>query len=269
MRYLRYGCKPGQDVKAWEWFLRGHQYDSEIIVDETFDLATKEETARFQKSVGFTFRDVDGVVGPMTLGKAFELGFNPLETGGEDHEDGPNWPPPPEDLSRPSPTERAELFGAFKFKAAPVKGNREAIKILDNWSGENLKNIIVPQLKGIPGTPKSGTILFHKKASKQLVAMFQAWEDEGLSDLILGWAGSWVPRFIRGSRVTLSNHAWATAFDINVPWNYMGSQPALKGRKGSVRELVQIANEYGFYWGGHYKDRPDGMHFEVVKLLEV
>jgi hypothetical protein len=38
------------------------------------------------------------------------------------------------------------------------------------------------------------------------------------------------------------------------------------GQKGCVRELVPIANEFGFYWGGHFS-RMDGMHFEIAKLL--
>lgn len=36
------------------------------------------------------------------------------------------------------------------------------------------------------------------------------------------------------------------------------------GKQGCVRELVEIATEQGFYWGGHFKSRPDGMHFEVA-----
>ncbi|MBP0575977.1 M15 family metallopeptidase [Mycobacterium tuberculosis] len=39
------------------------------------------------------------------------------------------------------------------------------------------------------------------------------------------------------------------------------------GAKGCVRELVPIANRFGFYWGGHFSTRADGMHFEVAKLL--
>jgi hypothetical protein len=85
--------------------------------------------------------------------------------------------------------------------------------------------------------------------------------------LVLTWEGSFAPRFVRGSNVTLSNHAWGTAFDINYAWNTLGAQPALRGQKGSVRELVPIANEFGFYWGGHFKGRADGMHFEVARPL--
>ncbi|NRA35694.1 MAG: M15 family metallopeptidase, partial [Polyangiaceae bacterium] len=37
--------------------------------------------------------------------------------------------------------------------------------------------------------------------------------------------------------------------------------------EGSVRELVTIAEEHGFYWGGFFSTRPDGMHFEAAKVL--
>jgi len=38
------------------------------------------------------------------------------------------------------------------------------------------------------------------------------------------------------------------------------------GARGSVRELVQIANGLGFFWGGHFSGTPDGMHFELAQL---
>lgn len=66
--------------------------------------------------------------------------------------------------------------------------------------------------------------------------------------LVLTYAGSFDPRFIRGSTTTLSNHAFGSAFDINAEWNPLGHTPAPKGTEGSVRELVPIAHEYGFYW---------------------
>jgi predicted lactoylglutathione lyase len=52
---------------------------------------------------------------------------------------------------------------------------------------------------------------------------------------------------------------------VNEPFNKFGSMPALVGQRGSVRKLVSIANEHGFYWGGHFSN-PDGMHFEVAFL---
>jgi hypothetical protein len=44
----------------------------------------------------------------------------------------------------------------------------------------------------------------------------------------------------------------------------LGAIPAPVGHEGSVRELVPIAHRFGFYWGGYFKQRPDGMHFEVA-----
>ncbi len=111
----------------------------------------------------------------------------------------------------------------------------------------------------------SKSVSFHKKGADALVAMFAAWEKAGLIGLILTWEGSFVPRFVRGSTRTLSNHAFGTAFDINAKWNAMGSRPALVGEKGCTRELVPIAHDHGFYWGGHF-GRPDGMHFEVAEV---
>jgi len=72
---------------------------------------------------------------------------------------------------------------------------------------------------------------------------------------------------LRGSKTTLSNHAFGTAIDINVPQNWLGVIPARIGEEGCLRELVPLANKFGFYWGGHYPVRPDGMHFEVVKII--
>jgi hypothetical protein len=97
--------------------------------------------------------------------------------------------------------------------------------------------------------------------------LWKAWQAKSVLPLVLTFGGSFVPRFIRGSRTVLSNHAFGSAFDINVAWNLLGNTPALVGQKGSVRPLVSIANEYGFYWGGHFNSRRDGMHFEVAKIL--
>lgn len=97
--------------------------------------------------------------------------------------------------------------------------------------------------------------------------MWAEWEKEGLLDRVLSYGGTFVPRFIRGSKTQLSNHTFGSAFDINVPQNMLATMPALVGKKGSVRELVPIANKHGFYWGGHFT-RLDGMHFEVAQLQQ-
>jgi hypothetical protein len=178
----------------------------------------------------------------------------------------PDWPPPPSFGLLPNTAARQQTFGAFQFVHEPVAGNPENIRITDGWQQHNIVPVTIPQLIGVRGAPRNGVVLFHRLAAKQLAAMWAAWEAAGLIDRVLVWAGSFVPRFIRGSRSELSNHAFGTAFDINVRWNGLGAQPALVGQQGCVRELVPIANEHGFYWGGHFRGRPDGMHFEVAEL---
>lgn len=262
MRTLYKGLT-GDDVRAWEHFLVGIDPTSQLVVDGNFDDATKVATQAFQRKVGL---GDDGVVGPKTLGRAMLLGFDPLVDDRTNQEDTAAWPPVPAEGPL-STAVRGNIFGNFAYRAAGNPANPEAIIITDNWASTNIMSVNVPQLKGVPGAPANCNVPFHKLAAKQLQDTFAAWEAAGLRDRVLGWAGSWAPRFIRGSRSVLSNHAWATAFDINVPWNMLGSQPALKGQKGSVRELVQIAYDHGFYWGGWFQGRPDGMHFEVRKIL--
>jgi len=262
MRTLYVGLS-GDDVRAWEYFLLGINPSSAIVVDGVFDQATADETRRFQTSVGFSGKDVDGVAGPGTLGKAMQLGFNPLQ---DDRltEDGPNWPLAPAHGPMPA-AERLQTFGTFSFRPAGTAANPEAIVMTDDWAKNNIVTADVPQLRKLRGV--SGKVQVHGLLEKQLVSLFDAWEEAGLGDRLLTWGGSWVPRYVRGSRTQLSNHSWGTAFDINVQWNMLGTQPALKGQKGSVRELVKVAYEHGWYWGGWFKGRPDGMHFEAFKVV--
>ncbi len=260
MRTLYRGMS-GDDVRAWENFLVGFNQYSGIIVDGVFDDALFEETKVFQAFVGV--ENPDGVVGPKTLAKALEVGFNPLfddRTG----DDGPNWPPRP--VEGPlSLSLRGQTFGNFAYKPSGIPSNPEAITIIDGWSSKHIVSVPTPQLSRL-GVSK---VPFHKLCAPQFSKTLKDWEDAGLFDRILSWGGSWAPRFIRGSRTTLSNHAWGTAFDINAEWNGLGAQPALKGKKGCVRELVEIAYENGFYWGGWFgSGRPDGMHFECYKLVK-
>ena len=168
-------------------------------------------------------------------------------------------------FSRLDQAGRENAFGRYPFAAAPVAGNPEAIRILSDWAAESIVLVEVRQLAGIKGAPGSGKVQFHKKVAARVVELFDAWEDAGLSSHVLTYGGSFVPRFIRGSRNTLSPHAHGSAFDINVAWNGFGSVPAADGAKGSVRALVPIANELGFYWGGHFTKR-DGMHFELARV---
>lgn len=260
MRALRTGAS-GDDVAAWQHFLIGQGYLHDEA-DGAFGPNTAAATALFQQACGL---GADGVVGNMTYAAAMSRGLEAVHDSDDQGRDGPNWPSPPVGLSPLSGSDRERLFGRFAYVAAPQPGNPEAIRITDGWAAASLQSVRIPQLDGVLGAPTGGSVTFHKRGVRRIAALFQAWEDAGLLPRVVSWAGSWAPRFVRGSRTYLSNHAWGTAFDINAGYNPLGATPALLGRAGCVRELVELANQNGFYWGGHFSGRPDGMHFELAE----
>jgi hypothetical protein len=191
------------------------------------------------------------------------LGFDAVHDTEDTGEGGSNWPPPPSFRPLVGTRARQRLFGPLEFEHVPTASNPEAIRITNAWNRGNVVRLDIPQL----GAIRRGTrIWVHHLAADQMAALWQAWDDAGLLDRVKTWHGCYVPRLMRGSQTSLSNHAFGTAFDINYKWNRLGHQPALRGEEGSVRELVTIANDHGFYWGGHFRRRADGMHFEMAQL---
>jgi len=255
---LRVGVK-GELVERWQEFLRGvGLYMGEV--DGVFGEKTREATLDFQRRHGLL---EDGIAGNRTFGEAMRIGFGLVAPDPEEPE-GPEWPPKPNfpPLGRAG---REAAYGAYPFTPAPTADNPEAIQITSGWVGENIVSVHIPQVANVRGASASGNAQFHRLVAPRVVELFQRWEAAGLLPLILTYGGSFVPRFIRGSRTTLSAHAHGSAFDINVAWNQLGAVPTRAGSKGSVRPLVPIANELGFYWGGHFTRR-DGMHFELAAL---
>lgn len=261
MRVLRIGSV-GKDVYDWELFLTGQGYYLNEVND-TFTQETKDATKEFQKRYGL---GQDGGVGPETMGQALMLGFSAMEDEADDHTS-LNWPPKPAGYE-PMPFQKKEqAYGQIKYEAAPVAGNPEAIKIVNSWQKDNLTSVEIPQLKGVQGAPGNCKIFWHKKGVEQIQGLFSDWGTAGLNHKVLTWGGSWVPRFVRGSRTTLSNHSQAIAFDINIQWNGLKMAPARAGQKGSIRELIPLAIKWGFY-SGMWFERQDGMHFELCKTKE-
>lgn len=256
----------GEDVKKWQFFLIGQDLLNDIA-DGIFGPKTDAATKVFQEKYKLY---ADGIVGRMTYAKAMEIGFPAIEEPTQTAEKDYYWMPPEPNFTLPvSNEQKFDMFGKFTYQIIDNDGN---IKITNNWAMENIIKINIPQLLKIQG---SGDVYFHKLGAEQLKSLFSAWGNGGLLNKILTWHGSYVPRMIRGSKTDLSNHAFGTAFDINyrsndpkIPaWNGLGMTPAYINETGSVRELVPLANKFGFYWGGHYKRRPDGMHFEFAKIL--
>ncbi|MDQ2747203.1 MAG: M15 family metallopeptidase [Acidobacteriota bacterium] len=274
----------GIDVAAWQHFLSRKGFSLGRI-DANFGRRTHEATVAFQKRNRLY---PDGIVGPRTLRIAREESFlqptppqaprpqpptppapnqpprRPPSNGGNVPPNSNHYPPPP-NLSPPTLANAQRLFGSFAYVANPATFSGRGITITDGWDKRNIIIATIPQLRGISiyGQSGSGRMQVHRLAAMPIQKLFKAWEDAGLLHLVRTFSGAFAPRLIGGTH-TLSNHAFGAAFDINEEWNGQPRQPAATGARGSVRELVPIANNLGFYWGGHYRRRPDGMHFELV-----
>lgn len=258
MEILRRGSE-GEAVRRWQHFLIG-QGLLQGAADGVFGPMTERATRAFQRRAKV---EADGVVGRLSYAAGLQRGFDPGFTDPLGGEDGSAWPPRPEFAPLVANADRERVFGTFEYTA--LGPDTEDIRILRGWQQANIEGVTVPQLIGVKGAPTTGRIWVHRLVVEQVVALFAAWADAGIVARLLTWEGSFVPRFVRGSRTLLSNHSWGTAFDVNFQWNRLGAVPALRGERGSVRELVPIAHEHGFYWGGHFS-RCDGMHFEVARV---
>jgi hypothetical protein len=259
VQVLRRGSE-GEEVRRWQYFLIGQGLFT-ASADGVFGPLTERATRAFQHRARLA---ADGAVGPKTYAAALLRNFDPGISDPQGGEAGADWPPRPVFAPLVSNLERQDVFGAFRYE--PLETSGEAIRIMGGWAQRNIVAVEVPQLAGRRGAPRGGRIRAHRMVADQVRRLFAAWQEAGLIGRVLSWEGSFVPRFVRGSRTTLSNHSWGTAFDINFAWNRLGAVPALRGQRGSVRELVPIAHELGFYWGGHFS-RADGMHFEVARVL--
>jgi len=251
---LRRGDK-GAPVVEWQTVLvTAGESLSPYGADGDFGRLTEEATRRYQRARGLF---PDGIVGPKTWATAGAV---------EEPSEPERVRPPFKPLYGQAAREAA--WGRFEYVSEPVPGNPEAIRITDDWVRQSIMAVDVPQLRGIAGAPRNGRAYLHKRIAPQFLALWKDWEDANLLHLVKSWAGMWVPRFIRGSRSVLSNHAFGTAFDINAPWNPLGAEPPRVGETGSVRQLVPYAWDRGFYWGGDFPNRPDGMHFEATEVAE-
>ena len=80
-----------------------------------------------------------------------------------------------------------------------------------------------------------------------------------------GACWGWAVRPIRGTTSTISNHASGTALDFNAPAHPLGAVGTFRPAQVIAIEKILAACDGVVRWGGHYHDRKDEMHFEIVK----
>ena len=81
----------------------------------------------------------------------------------------------------------------------------------------------------------------------------------GLTKELKTWDGVFVIRTKR-ALTSLSLHSWAIAVDVNRAENDLHMIPKLSS------EFVKCFTDAGCEWGGFWKNRPDGMHFQLNKI---
>lgn len=157
--------------------------------------------------------------------------------------------------------QRCARFGRPRFVPAPLPNDPEHVRLIGDWSARNIVRVYVPQLERFHRAHQR----VHRLAAQPLIDVWQAWDDAGLAEEVETWNGLFVPRFKRGRAgggiASLSNHGWGTAFDCDAHLYPLGRAVPLDA---PVRKRVEIAAEYGWFWGGAFRRRPDGMHWEYA-----
>lgn len=132
-------------------------------------------------------------------------------------------------------------------------GNPEDKKVQQKW----LVLWDVPSELEIGVIPKK--IYCNKDLIVPLQQGFKNLIDRGYVKELKTWDGCWNIRKKRGLS-SMSLHSWAVAFDVNAAENGLGKPPKLS--KG----FVKCFTDAGFEWGGFWKSRPDGMHFQLANI---
>lgn len=151
----------------------------------------------------------------------------------------------------------------------PRDNQADLIKFYGNpgaksFYSDNLVKVFPPFNMKYDGKPMP-YFMFHRKAAPAISRALDAiWEHvvrdqsildrEGVSDC----AGTYNPRFVRGSKSKWSNHAYASAIDLDAKANGLGQEGDMP------RYVIAAFKKEGFRWGGDYKGRKDPMHFEAV-----
>ena len=262
----------GTDVRRLQEFLV--ETGAQISPDGLFGPNTRTAILNFQRKLGL---EQSGYVDAPTFDALSAKGLVLLGPRTPDSRPGTNWPERPDEPPQPDAELTTRLFGVFEFRHTPTADNPEKIEILHGWEQDNIVAIDIPQLNKCLfaagrhyAVNEVGKIRCHRLAQAAFAELFARWEEAQLMDRILTCAGAFNARLKRGAtnptRSNLSNHSWGTAIDVNAWENPLGHTPVAVGARGALRELVGIANSIGFFWGGHYASRPDGMHFELARI---
>ena len=147
-------------------------------------------------------------------------------------------------------SEVENIFGKFEYSDI---GNGR-IRIDGDWEYRNCK---LYEFNG-------GKYYINKKVAPQFFGFLVECINEGYEDEVAfrNGGGIFCTRY-QNWKVgnPLSYHSWAIAFDTDPEKYPYGSNIRHSDR------VIEIANKYGFFYGGDFKTTKDPMHFEWCKFV--
>lgn len=248
MKTLRQGSSGSLVRSLQHWYTNFEP----ILIDGKFGSKTAALTRELQARFGLS---VDGVVGPKTAGRFMLEGW--LPSSFEQPSVDAAYPVNPSHYGPLTQAQKVQKFGSPGRNAENPEPGGPLVR--DPAFGANIVRLRLtdwfPHLEGVK------QLDLHRAVERQWRALFDAIRREELGSRLVSCAGSWNPRYVRGSTTSFSSHAFATAIDFNAPQNGLGATPAKLGQRGSLVEIVPLVVQYRIYWGG-WMTRVDGMHFE-------
>lgn len=151
----------------------------------------------------------------------------------------------------------------------PRDNQAELIKFYGNPGAKGPSGVSAQLVKVVPpfqmyydGRPLK-SLSFHKKAAPALMAALnEIWEHYGKDQSVIDklgiskCAGTYNPRYVRGSNSKWSNHAFGAAIDLNAAENGFNAKSTIP------LPVIAAFKRQGARWGGDYRGRKDPMHFE-------
>lgn len=137
--------------------------------------------------------------------------------------------------------------------------SQQALKKYGTPSPSNPNMVVwdVPVELEIGMIPKK--IYCNKDMVKPLSMAFKKLIDTKAVNELKTWDGCFNIRNKRGLS-SYSLHSWGIAVDVNAFENGLNQTPKLS------KQFVECFTTSGFDWGGTWKSRVDGMHFQLSKI---
>lgn len=132
------------------------------------------------------------------------------------------------------------------------------------WERDNIRPARVPAPLKFAGRPVN-TLRVHRLLVDRFESVYNEIHHVGLWPAVESYAGAYAFRLIRGGE-SLSMHSYGAAVDHDPFRNPLGAPPerCFFGNTEAGRAVVRIFEAHGFFWGGKFQGRKDGMHFQFA-----